>query len=127
MASSVSSAALVPISALALRAAPVRPADAGLPALFDPAASRQSQAQAEPLPQQDQAQSRDGAQADTGAQSRTALSGDSAPFLAQLLNQDQPPPKQPSLADATRAYARFREEPQSGFVLDEPARVDVKV
>lgn len=124
MASSISSTALVPINAVALRPAPARPVDAGVPTALDPEALRQSQAQAETLRQQDRAQSE---RPDTDAQQRQAFTGDSAPFVAQLLSQDQATSKPPSFADAARAYSRFQEEPQSGFVLDQPARVDVKI
>ncbi len=127
MASSVSSTTLVPINAITLRPVPIRPADATLAATFDPEALRQSQAQAEALREQEQTRRRDNERSQARGDRRETFTGDSAPFLAQLLNQDQPPPKQPSFADATRAYGRFQEEPQSGFVLDQPARIDVKV
>ena len=127
MASSVSSTALVPINAISLRPVPVRPADALVPAAFDLEASKRSQAQSEALRQQAQVRSQDSARSRAEGDRRQAFAGDSTPFLAQLFNQDQPSPKPPSVNEATRVYARFREEPQSGFVLDQPGRVDVKV
>ena len=127
MASSVSSTALVPISAISLRPAPVRPANALVPAAFDLETSRRSKAQSEALRQQEQARSQDSARSQAEGDRRQAFTGESTPFLAQLFNQDQPSPKRPSFSEATRAYARFQEEPQSGFVLDQPARVDMKV
>lgn len=128
MASSVSSVSLVPINAVALRPAALRPVDAGVPAGFDPEALRQSQTfQAEQRREQERTRSADSERAGTDAGRRQALTGDNAAFVTQLLNQDQAAPKPPSFADATRAYSRFREEPRSGFILDQPARIDVKV
>ena len=127
MASSVSSVALVPINAVALRPAPLRPVDAGVPAGFDPEALRQSQAFEAERREQELTRSADSGRADADAGRRQAFTGDNAAFVTQLLNQDQAAPKRPSFADAARAYGRFQEEPQSGFVIDPPARVDVKV
>jgi len=128
MASSVSSVSLVPINAVALRPAPLRPVDAGVPAGFDTEALRQSQAfQAEQRREQERTRSADSERAGTDAGRRQAFTGDNVAFVTQLLNQDQAAAKRPSFADAARAYGRFQEEPQSGFVIDLPARVDVKV
>lgn len=128
MASSISSVSLVPINTIASRPAALRPVDAGVPAGFDPEALRQSQAfQAEQRSEQERTRSAESEHTGADAGRRQAFTGDNAAFVTQLLNQDQASPKRPSFADAARAYGRFREEPQSGFVIDLPSRVDVKV
>ena len=127
MASSVSSVSLVPIKAVAPRPAPLRPVDAGIPAGFDPEALRQNQAFQAERREQERTRSADSERASADAGRRQAFSGDNAAFVTQLLNQDQAAPKRPSFVDAARAYGRFQDEPQSDFVIDLPARVDVKV
>ncbi|MBL8688944.1 MAG: hypothetical protein JNL04_07575 [Rhodospirillaceae bacterium] len=127
MASSISSVSLVPINAVALRPAPLRPVDAGVPAGLDPEALRQSQAFQAERREQERTRSADSERAGADAGRREAFTGDNAAFVTQLLNQDQASPKRPSFADAARAYGRFQEEPRTGFVIDLPSRVDVKV
>lgn len=127
MASSVSSVLLVPTNAVALRPAPLRPVDAGVRAGFDPEALRRSQTFQADRREQERTGSIDSERAGADAARRPAVSGDNAAFVTQLLNQDQAAPQRPSFADAARAYGRFSDEPQSGFVIDLPARVDVKV
>lgn len=124
MASSISSVALVPISAVAPRPAALEPVGTGAAAAFAPEALRQSQAQAETF---ERTRNRESERFGTEPERRQTFGGNNAPFTAQLLNQGQDAPKPPSFADATRAYSRFREEPQTGFILDQPARIDVKV
>lgn len=135
MVSSVSSVALVPISALTARSVAVRPIEAGVVAPFDTNALRRDQTlQAETL---DQAR-RDVARGESGdAGDQRENPGDrpgqtfrtgNAPFLAQLLAQDQPAERKRSpFADAAQAYGRFHGEPKTGFILDLPQRVDLKV
>ncbi len=130
MASSVSSVALVPIN-VAQRPPALRPVDAGAPTAFDLDAIRRAQAAQAEAPREPRAGEAQGD--DTGSDRRSgsgrqAPAGDSAPFLAQLLSQERPASSTPpSPGDVSRAYGRFREEPQSGFVLDQPARIDVRV
>ena len=140
MASSVSSVALVHVTALSQRPVALRPIDAGVrigaaPGL-EAEALRQAQAfQAETLREapsdrarQQSSDSSEASQERSSSGGRGAPTGDNTPFLAQLLAQDQPPPRQPNpFAEASRAYGRFREEPRTGFVLDLPERVDVRV
>jgi hypothetical protein len=137
MASSVSSVALVPVSAVYPRTGVLRPVDAGTQPDFDAQALRRAQAlQAETLREtsgeqaQEQRPDAAEAEADRGRQGSRGQrpAGDSAPFVAQLLAQDQPPPRRRDpFAEAARAYGRFREEPRVGFVLDAPARIDIRV
>jgi hypothetical protein len=138
MASSVSSVALVPVNAIPPRSVALRPVDADAQPQatpgFDPEALRRTQAlQATTLREAPSGQTSEqrGDTAETGEDQRSSgrrPAGDSAPFLAQLLAQDQPPsrPRDP-FAQASRAYGRLQEEPRIGFVLDMPARIDVKV
>lgn len=120
MASSVSSASLLPIYALQQRPA-LRQADAGVPA-FDADALRPSQ-DAVPPPQPTVTENENPSRTDTGPRQPPAGSG--TPLLAQLLDQDREPGR-PSASDAARAYSRFAEAPSTGLVVDLPARIDVK-
>ncbi len=135
MASSVSSVALVPVTALTTRSMALRPVELGVPATFDAGAPRRDQA----LLGETVGKARPGDAGETGggARSRQAASQatpgrttptDNAAFIAQLLAQDQPAERRRSaFADAALAYGRFRKEPAAGFVLDPPQRVDLKV
>lgn len=139
MASSVSSVALVPVSAIYPRSVALRPVDVGAqpeaaPGIDAEALRRAQALQAATLreapSERTPEQRRD--TAETGREDQRSggrrPAGDSAPFLAQLLAQDQPPPRpRDPFAQASRAYGRLQEEPRLGFVLDAPARIDVTV
>lgn len=131
MASSISSVALVPVSALAARPVAIRPTDANLAPSFDAEALRRETAlRAETLDQDRQENNRragDRQASPEPAARLTALAGNAA-FVTQLLAQDQPAERRSSpFAEAALAYRRFREEPKAGFILDLPKRVDLKV
>src|SRR5688572_6787835 len=123
MASSVSSVALVPVSAIPPRSVALRPVDANAQPQatpgFDAEALRRTQAlQATTLREASSGRTSEqrGDTAETGREDQHSSgrrpAGDSAPFLAQLLAQDQPPsrPRDP-FAQASRAYGRLQEEP----------------
>ncbi len=131
MASSVSSVALVPVSAHAARPVAIRPVDAGLAPSFDADALRRETAlRAETLDQARQDGNRSAGDRQTRAEpaaGRTASTSNAA-FVTQLLAQDQPAERRRlPFAEASLAYGRFREEPKAGFILDAPQRVDLKV
>ncbi|MBM3533583.1 MAG: hypothetical protein FJX60_11170 [Alphaproteobacteria bacterium] len=135
MVSSISSA-LVPISAIYPQSRALRPVDGGAfseaaPG-FDAEAHRQVQALRAETLREAPSQPRDGREAAADRNQQDLRSrrpdGDSAPFLAQALAQDQPPSRRRGpFAEAARAYGRFQEAPRAGFVLDTPAKVDLKV
>ncbi|MBM3546010.1 MAG: hypothetical protein FJX54_03585 [Alphaproteobacteria bacterium] len=137
---SVSSVALVPVSAVYPRPGALKPVAAGATTEgatgFDVEALRRvGTFQAETLREAPRApfeQPRpEAAETGTGRGGQGSgrrPAGDSAPFLAQLLAQDQPPQRQRDpFAEAARAYSRFQEQPRTGFVLEVPAKVDVRV
>lgn len=138
MTSSVSSVSLVPVNALSQRSVALRPVDAGvqlapapdLDALrraqaFQTAALRDAPGERARNPRDDAAET---AREEAQPSGRRTPLGNSAPFVAQLLAQDQPPSRRRDpFAEASRAYGRFREVPRTGFILDPPDRVDVTV
>lgn len=135
MASSVSSVALVPATSLTARSMALRPIEAGVPTAFDADALRRDQAlRAETV---GKARAADAGETSGSASRRQAASQPApsqttptgnAAFITQLLAQDQPAERRRTpFADAALAYGRFRKEPATGFVLDPPQRIDLKV
>jgi len=133
---SVSSVDLVPIGAIYSRSSALSPVDARSPsASFEAEPGfRVQPLQAETLreasSQQAEPQPRNTAETQAARDrqdGRQRPFGNGAPFLTQLLAQDQPvSPTADPFAQAARAYGRFKEAPSTGFVLDAPARIDVR-